>query len=120
AGRLQVAVPTTVVTPPEPLIWTIPPQAANQLQCDGIQFDTLANNIANGWVCVAVRAIDHIGNESVSPPMRLCVDRSGGGVCNDGAAPNCTGTLNRATGQVSSTPTCTSRRFGARQFVAQP
>ena len=120
SGPLTIALENTFGITPQPLIWSIPPIAGNQLQCDGLQFDTLANNIGNGWICVAVRAIDGLGNESVSPPLRLCVDQSGNGVCNAGTAPDCTGTLDRTTGQVSTTTHCTGRRFPNPQFVAYP
>ena len=42
--------------------------------CSGIQFDTLANNIQEGWTCIAVRAEDYLGNIGVSPILPVCVD----------------------------------------------
>jgi hypothetical protein len=101
------------------LIWTLPPVVLNDFQCAGMQFDALANNISDGWICVAVAFADGVGNRSVSRPIRLCVDKDGTGICQQdggpGAAPSCTGTLNPATGEVSATP-CTAYDFGARQL----
>ena len=27
-----------------------------------------------GWVCLAARAVDRVGNPGISPPLRLCLD----------------------------------------------
>jgi hypothetical protein len=98
-------------------IYGIPP--ASTSNCLGFAFDNLASNISDGWACVAVVVEDALGNRSVSAPLRVCIDSD-----NDGAEgcgpygstnppaerPNCTGTYNPSTGQVTSTP-CTPREF---------
>ncbi|MBU1537411.1 hypothetical protein KKF84_18995, partial [Myxococcota bacterium] len=47
----------------EPAIYTLPPvDISSSYMCAGIQFDSLANNIPEGWTCMAVRAVDNVGN----------------------------------------------------------
>ncbi|MBU1219739.1 hypothetical protein KKF34_08240 [Myxococcota bacterium] len=105
----------------EPAIYTLPPvDSGSSLMCSGIQFDAWANNIQEGWACIAVKAIDNAGNVGVSAPMRVCIDYDP----DDGAlpadcqnlasAPNCTGTWNAVTGTVSATP-CVSLTFSENQ-----
>ena len=53
-------------------IWTIQPIAGSAWQCGGRQFDA-ANNLHDGWACVAVEASDKLGNKQVSRPIRICV-----------------------------------------------
>ena len=40
----------------------------------GNQFDAFANNLHDGWSCLAVRAADKLGNTQVSRVLRVCVD----------------------------------------------
>ena len=47
------------------------------LQCVGNQFDAFANNVHDGWTCMAVRAADKLGNQQVSRVVRVCVDHDG-------------------------------------------
>ena len=42
--------------------------------CHGNQFDALANNIGEGWACIAVGTKDRAGNFSVSPPLRVYIE----------------------------------------------
>jgi hypothetical protein len=75
-------------------IYTLPPVLTG-LQCVGRQFDSLANHVSDGWVCMAVAVSDKLGNTQVSRPIRVCVDKDGvGGECGAGrpAMPDCTGT----------------------------
>jgi hypothetical protein len=46
----------------------------------GNQFDAFANNIRDGWACLAVRAADKLGNEQVSRVLRVCIDHNSDGV----------------------------------------
>lgn len=65
-----------------PAIWTVPPIEQDMLQCQGRQFDALANNVRDGWACLAVYAVDKLGNAQVSRVIRACVDKDGvGGEC---------------------------------------
>ncbi|MDX9719538.1 MAG: hypothetical protein RBU37_02240, partial [Myxococcota bacterium] len=54
------------------VVYAIPP--VSDVNCMGIGFDVLGANISDGWACVAVRAEDNLGNASISPPHRLCID----------------------------------------------
>ena len=45
----------------------------------GNQFDAFANNVHDGWTCMAVRAADKLGNQQVSRVLRVCVDHDGVG-----------------------------------------
>lgn len=62
----------------EPVIYGIPP--LDDFSCMGLPFDLLANNIPEGWLCLAIRVEDAVGNAAVSRPIRVCYDRD-----NDGA-----------------------------------
>jgi hypothetical protein len=64
-----------------PSLWGIPPYeyGLRNLLCGGTQFDALANNIQDGWACVAVMAQDKLGNAQVSRPLRVCIDKDGRG-----------------------------------------
>ena len=55
----------------EPAIWSVEP--INKLYCQGSQFDTFANNIDEGWACIAVGTVDKVGNFSVSAPLRVYI-----------------------------------------------
>jgi hypothetical protein len=61
-------------------VWGLPPyEQRPSLQCGGTQFDALANNISDGWACLAVLAQDKLGNSQVSRPLRVCIDKDGAG-----------------------------------------
>ena len=63
----------------QPAIWTLAPVVPSGLQCVGNQFDAFANNLHDGWSCMAVRAADKLGNMQVSRVLRVCVDHDGVG-----------------------------------------
>ncbi|PKN44852.1 MAG: hypothetical protein CVU59_10630 [Deltaproteobacteria bacterium HGW-Deltaproteobacteria-17] len=105
----------------EPAIYGLPPfNASSALHCTGIQFDARANNIAEGWACIAVKATDNVGNTSVSAPLRVCIDYNP----YDGTTPadcqnllnlpDCTGTWDPGTSTVLTTP-CTPQVFQANE-----
>ena len=65
-----------------PAIWTVEHiDAANW--CFGQQFDTFANNINEGWACIAVATSDNADNFSVSPPLRVDIEYT---ICRRGGA----------------------------------
>ena len=102
----------------QPAVWSVEP--VNGAWCMGGQFDARANNISEGWACIAVQSADLAGNSSVSPPLRVYIgyDGAGAGViapANLGAAPPCTGIYNKATGAVTN-GTCTARRFDHLEY----
>lgn len=108
--KMTVAIFYTV-DPAEPAIWSLPlVDIADPLFCTGHQFDNLAANIPEGWVCVAGRAVDNAGNIGVSAPIRICVDYTMDGnpaTCGIPAdAPDCTGTLDPQTQTVDPTDPC--------------
>jgi len=72
---LSIAIPYTFAK--EPAIWSPAPVIPAGLQCVGNQFDAYANNIRDGWACMAVRAADKLGNQQVSRVVRVCVDHDG-------------------------------------------
>jgi hypothetical protein len=74
---LTMAIPYT--TGADPSIWTLAPVVPSGLQCVGNQFDAFANNLHDGWACMAVRAGDKLGNVQVSRVLRVCVDHDGVG-----------------------------------------
>ena len=94
-----------------PAIWTLPPVAATNSGCIGLQFDTL-NRLPEGPACFAVAATDNTGNKSISAPLRTCIRRTSmaNHPCDTFTPPNCTGTYDPAT-QATSATTCTPRTF---------
>jgi hypothetical protein len=111
-----------------PSIWSIEPIApADPNYCFGSQLDTKANNVlppaagmpGSGWKCLAIATADHVGNRSTSAPLRVYLpdfNNGGSGLycptvpATAGPPPSCTGTYNRATGEVSS-KACLTRDF---------
>ncbi|MBA2541571.1 MAG: hypothetical protein H0V17_18150 [Deltaproteobacteria bacterium] len=99
-----------------PEIFGLP--AVSDFNCMGFAFDARAQNISDGFACVALRVTDNLGNVRVSEPLRICIDSNlSGGDCNGtalggivaaGSRPNCTGTV---TGGTVTTTACTPRRF---------
>lgn len=96
----------------DPVIYSIPPQTT--IQCLGNAFDAVATNMSDGWACVAVRALDNLGNVGISPPLRICIDSDGNmaecpawGVITTTGLPDCTGTYNPATNTTNAAMNCT-------------
>lgn len=101
----------------EPSIWVPGPViAGDKHRCAGLPFDLAANQFAPGWFCAAVEAKDQLGLIGVSPPLRLFYDNNATayikGVMASGAAPSCTGTLNKTTGVVDASTPCKFRTYG--------
>jgi len=104
---------------PTPAIWTV--EHIDPNWCFGEQFDTYANNISEGWACIAVATSDEANNFSVSPPLRVDIKYNGldennpprpfpYGTVGRGTPPACTGTWDRTTNTVTKGP-CKTRRF---------
>jgi hypothetical protein len=96
----------------EPAIWSVEHIDPTRW-CFGQQFDTYANNIGEGWACIAVATSDYANNFSVSPPLRVDIQyKLGGGFgqAGRGTPPACTGTYDRTTNTVTNGP-CKTRRF---------
>jgi hypothetical protein len=101
---------------PEPAIWATEPISGGW--CIGGPFDAQANQIADGWACIAVVATDKVGNTSVSHPLRVYIDRRAQntpGMCpappaSAGPPPDCTGRYDRATNAIVP-GACEGRRF---------
>ncbi len=56
-------------------VWSIGPITSTQ--CAGYQVDSL-NHLPEGPTCVITRAVDKAGNQMVSYPLHICIDRNGG------------------------------------------
>ena len=71
-------------------IFAISPEDAAG-ECTGITWE-LGTQLAEGWVCLAVRAVDNKGNVGISPPIRVCLDdlnpANGVPSCNPGCVPD--------------------------------
>ena len=88
----------------------------------GSQFDTLANNFADGWACIAVQSSDRSGNTSVSPPLRVYIKNDGSNAGKQaqplglGAPPACTGSYDKSSDTV--TPgACLTRGFDLVEYI---
>ena len=95
-----------------PAIWTVE-HIDSMNWCFGQQFDTFANNIGEGWACIAVATSDNANNFSVSPPLRVDIEykyTGGWGAPGRGTPPACTGTYDRVNNTVTNGP-CKTRRF---------
>jgi hypothetical protein len=107
---------------PQAAVWTIEPIIESGPWCVGGQFDTCANQITDGWVCFAAAGADRNGNEGVSKPLQVWVQKAGvaeGSHCpappaNAGAMPDCTGTYDPATKTVTNKP-CHAPGFGSHE-----
>jgi hypothetical protein len=99
----------TVSNSEVPMIYTVPPVPPdNEFACVGFAVDMLAANVADGWVCAAVRAYDRLGNRGVSPPMRLCIDKNPRDNVNPCppslTPPDCVGSYDMVTDTINDTP----------------
>jgi hypothetical protein len=129
--NIPVAIGYPSALDPQAAVWTIEPLTEKEPWCLGSQFDTYANQIADGWACFAAGGADRNGNQGVSAPLRLYVSAkfvdptqpSGQPKLGPtgylpptdaGAAPDCTGTYDPLTKQLSAKP-CIGRRFPSKQ-----
>jgi hypothetical protein len=107
-----------------PAVWSVEP-IDPVLRCLGNQFDALANNIPEGWACIAVATADLAGSKSVSVPIRVYIQYSDpGGFCapppsSAGAPPTCTGTFDPAT-NTAATGSCQARKFAGNEYYCAP
>lgn len=44
------------------------------LECTGVAWEFTGKLEEDGWVCLAARAVDNVGNVGISRPLRVCVD----------------------------------------------
>jgi hypothetical protein len=60
----------------EPLIYAVSPD--NSYECTGRGWELPSAGLSDyqGWVCLAVRAFDYVGNRGVSKPLAVCLDNS--------------------------------------------
>jgi hypothetical protein len=112
----------------QPAIWSVEP--IDQQHCHGNQLDTKANNITNGWLCIAVGSADLAGSFGVSRVLRVYVDQAenfvarhpgpdgngfGASAAAMGPPPECTGRWDRATNMV--TPgACSTLKYPAGEL----
>jgi hypothetical protein len=109
---------------PDPAIWSLEPITDGEPWCVGSQFDSYANEIPEGWACIAAVAADRLGNVASSEPLRVWIQRRGlpnGPSCpapppTAPPPPNCTGTYNRQTGELTG-GTCKGRTFPRHEVL---
>ncbi|HSY37941.1 MAG TPA: hypothetical protein VLA79_00395 [Polyangia bacterium] len=103
-----------------PAIWSVEP-IDPMARCLGNQFDALANNIPEGWACIAVATADMAGSKSVSAPIRVYIQYDDpAGFCaappsSAGAPPTCTGTFDPTT-NTAALGSCQARTFPASEY----
>lgn len=83
----------------EPVIYAKDPLDSSQAVCTGTAWEVSAaisqvnaGNTSLGWICLATRAVDTVGNVGISRPLRICLD--------DGTMPD-------RCGDPSTAPSCT-------------
>jgi len=84
--------------PFEPVIYAIEPDpSSSSIVCTGKKWDVASAISAAegagklGWVCIAARALDNVGNPGISPPLRVCLDDgTNPDRCKDMPPPSCT------------------------------
>ncbi len=86
----------------EPVIYAKDPLDSSQQVCTGTEWEVSAaiskvneGNTYLGWVCLATRAVDTVGNVGISRPLRICLDDGTNPQRCDGVSPpsctdNCT------------------------------
>lgn len=68
------AVPHHYDEPDEPIVYAISP-GSNSPLCKGLEWElTTVFPDYEGWVCLAARAFDGVGNRGVSKPLAVCID----------------------------------------------
>ena len=80
-----VVPPARCVTSSTTAIFSIPTinSSSTSYTCLGLPFDFLANKFDGGWACAAVAAQDKLGNQGVSPPIRVYINYSSNKTCTD-------------------------------------
>jgi hypothetical protein len=75
ASDLQIVIGHSV-NRAEPLIYAVSPD--NSYECTGRGWELPSAGLSDyqGWVCLAVRAFDYVGNRGVSKPLAVCLDNS--------------------------------------------
>jgi hypothetical protein len=58
-------------------IWGVQVGAPQSLTCTGRQWELSPSFAKEGWQCLAGSASDMVGNEGISPPLRVCFDEPG-------------------------------------------
>jgi hypothetical protein len=122
----QPRIPTIAIGYPTlnaPSIWSVEP-IDKTAHCLGDQLDTRANNIPEGWACIAVQTRDRAGNQSVSVPIRVYIQYTYGNQFPPGTPdwcvksaipaaagppPTCAGTYDPAA-KTAAFGSCTSRK----------
>lgn len=98
ASDLSVVIrhPVTIV-PFEPVIYALQPTAPTQPDCTGIPWELSSaindesGNSKLGWLCLAARAQDKVGNVGISAPLRVCLsNKENPDPCKDTPPPSCT------------------------------
>ncbi|HEX6839693.1 MAG TPA: hypothetical protein VF334_24110, partial [Polyangia bacterium] len=96
---MSYVVPT--FTDPTGAIFSIAPVSTTE--CVGLQLDSL-NRLPEGPTCVIARAVDKAGNQMVSYPLHICINRGGaaGAMCSTftPTLTDCTGRWDKVTQQL--------------------
>jgi hypothetical protein len=75
----------------QPIIFADTPGTG--VTCTGLSWEIASGVAREGWVCLAARAEDHVGNVGISAPLRVCLDdknpANGTPDCTASGAPDC-------------------------------
>jgi hypothetical protein len=69
-----------------PVVYGVNVGASTEVACTGGGWE-LTPFANEGWICLAARASDNVGNVGISPPLRVCLDDPN----KDGSLPACQG-----------------------------
>jgi len=88
----------------EPAVYANQPAAGGD--CTGQTWlVTNEESVGEGWICLAARATDRVGNGAISAPLRVCIDAP-----DDGTTPDCS---------LAAMPSCTDGCSSPPRFEAQ-
>jgi hypothetical protein len=89
-SELYRVVPGRVQGKPPAVYAFAPSNDANVGECNGRSWELGDSRVKAGWLCLAARVEDTIGNVGVSAPLRVCFDDGSGKPCDMNHIPTCT------------------------------
>jgi hypothetical protein len=90
SSEMSRVVPARVQGKPPAVYAFAPSNDPNAGECNGRSWELGDSRVKAGWLCLAARAEDTIGNVGVSAPLRVCFDDGTHKPCDMSHIPTCT------------------------------